>query len=65
METRKTYLTGPQVQSRYAVTKMTVHRWLADERLAFPKPFKINGRNYWHEAELDIWDASRERRGAA
>ena len=59
------YLTGPQVQARYNVSKMTVHRWLADSRLAFPRPLKINLRNYWLESELDAWDATRERRGAA
>jgi predicted DNA-binding transcriptional regulator AlpA len=64
-QTRKSYLTGPEVQRRYSVTKMTIHRWLADPRMGFPRPRKINNRNYFDEAELDAWDATRERRGAA
>lgn len=64
-QTRTTYLTGPQIQARYSVTKMTVHRWLADPRLGFPRPIKINGRNYWAVSEIDSWDAARERKGAA
>jgi predicted DNA-binding transcriptional regulator AlpA len=64
-QTGKTYLTGPQIQGRYSVTKMTIHRWLGDPRLGFPRPFKINMRNYWLEADLDAWDAARERKGAA
>lgn len=59
------YLTGPQVQARYAVTKMTVWRWLADDSLGFPRPIKINSRNYWDQVELDRWDSERLRRGDA
>lgn len=64
-QTRKTFLTGPQVQARYSVTKMTIHRWLADTRMGFPQPRKINNRNYFDEAELNAFDASLERKGAA
>ncbi|MDB5585080.1 MAG: hypothetical protein JWP26_50 [Devosia sp.] len=62
---RITYLTGPQVQARYSVTKMTIHRWLGDDNLRFPRPFKIHSRNYWTQSELDAWDAARSRKGAA
>ena len=64
-QARKAYLTGPQIQARYGVTKMTIHRWLVDARLGFPRPLKINQRNYWLESEVDEWDAARERKGAA
>ncbi len=32
------------------VTGMTVYRWVKAGLL--PRPVKINGRNYWHEADV-------------
>ena len=34
------------------VSKMTVHRWLKDPQLNFPKPIFISRRRFWREAEL-------------
>lgn len=65
MEHKKKWMPGPKVQDRYGRTKMTIRRWGQDVELDFPKPIKINNRNYWDEAELDRWDATRERGGAA
>lgn len=47
------------VQSRYGVTDRTIHRWLKDTTLQFPKPLVINRRRYWNLAELADWEAAR------
>jgi predicted DNA-binding transcriptional regulator AlpA len=33
-------------------SKMTIHRWMADETLGFPKPLQISGKNYWVRRDL-------------
>lgn len=55
------YLTARQVRDRYAVSDMTIWRWLQDEALAFPAPMVIRRRRLWKEADLVEW----ERRQAA
>ena len=40
-------LPAAQVLARYGVCAMTLHRWLKDSHLDFPKPIRINGRRYW------------------
>jgi predicted DNA-binding transcriptional regulator AlpA len=46
------WMTSAQIRARFGVTSMTVHRWLRDERLQFPKPIKIRDRNYWRAVEI-------------
>lgn len=58
------YLTGPQVQARYQITKMTLWRWLQDERLAFPQPTIIKRRQYFKQSEIESWERSRAGRAA-
>lgn len=39
------------------VSSMTLHRRRKSND--FPKPVLIDGRNYWDEAEVDVWIESR------
>lgn len=44
------------------VSDMTLWRWMNDkgyESLAFPKPVKINTRNYWDINTMREWIASQ------
>ncbi|WP_103728948.1 AlpA family transcriptional regulator [Novosphingobium sp. HII-3] len=41
------------------VTDMTLHRWLKDERLGFPKPFYVLTRRYFDAADVRAWWADR------
>ena len=52
-------LPSTAVRARYGVSQMTVWRWLQKKALGFPKPIRINERNYWKLQELEAWEASR------
>lgn len=56
------YLPARQVWQRYGVTSMTIHRWLVDDRLGFPKPIRIRKMRYWHLADLETWDRANSGR---
>ena len=56
MTTSDNFLPGPAVWRRYGVTSMTLHRWLADESLAFPKPVYLGRFRYWRLSELEQWE---------
>jgi len=48
------------------VNAMTLHRWLNNPDLNFPKPHYIGRRRYWREADIIAWlDAQAGQRGAA
>jgi predicted DNA-binding transcriptional regulator AlpA len=54
------YLSGPDVRRRYAVSDMTLWRWLRDAWLAFPQPaMRVKDRRYWLETDLVKWERSR------
>ena len=44
---------GQVAKDRYGVSLMTLWRWDHDERLNFPKPYRIRNRKYRCERELD------------
>jgi predicted DNA-binding transcriptional regulator AlpA len=44
---------------------MTLHRWIADERLNFPSPHYFGRFRFWKLAELEAWEEARPRRRAA
>ncbi|TPE53226.1 helix-turn-helix transcriptional regulator [Amaricoccus solimangrovi] len=44
------------------ISDMTLHRWLSDPALNFPRPVYIRKRRFWREAELLAW---LEERAAA
>jgi hypothetical protein len=41
-----TYFSSKQLEARFQRSPMTLHRWLADTELNFPKPMYIRGRRY-------------------
>lgn len=50
-------LPATPVRARYGVSDMTIFRWLADPKLGFPQPIRINGRRYWRLADLQAFEA--------
>jgi predicted DNA-binding transcriptional regulator AlpA len=55
------FLPASAVWTRYGVTSMTIHRWLADPDLNFPRPFYLGRFRFWRIAELVAWEASQPR----
>ena len=64
-EADQTFLTGPQVQARYARSHVTLWRWVRDPALGFPQPMQINRLNYWRLSDLEAWEAAQAMQGAA
>ena len=56
------YIPGPKVRARYGVTDMTIHRWLNDEGMGFPRPYYFGRFRYWLLGELEAWERSQPRR---
>jgi hypothetical protein len=45
---------------------MTLWRWLADNKLNFPRPaLRVRDRRFWSEADLIAWEKSFVPRGNA
>jgi predicted DNA-binding transcriptional regulator AlpA len=60
------FLTGPQVCERYAITSMSLWRWLEDAELNFPPPaLRIKNRRYWRETDLRAWELKQVKIAAA
>ena len=55
------FLPASSVWNRYGVTSMTIHRWLADPDLQFPRPFYLGRFRFWRIAELEAWEAKQPR----
>jgi len=47
-----------------SVSAMTLHRWLANPELQFPRPHYIGRRRYWREADIISWLEARSARAA-
>jgi len=60
-----TFIPARLVWERYSVTSMTLHRWLADDRLAFPRPLYVGRMRFWRLADLEAWEAAQAERSAA
>ena len=58
------FLTGPQVQSRYQKSHVTIWRWVRAADLKFPQPIQINRLNYWRLADLEAWESAQADRSA-
>ena len=58
-----TFLTLPELCERLGVTKSTVYRRMNPAAYgydpAFPRPFLENGRCYWPEDRVHIWQDMR------
>lgn len=55
------YLPAPAVQARYAITDVTLWRWLRHPTMNFPQPLVINRRRLFRRDELETWERSRVR----
>lgn len=62
---QETFLPARGVRARYSVSDMSLWRWLRDEALSFPRPLRINGRRFWRLSDLESWEKSRAKGGAA
>lgn len=47
------------------VSAMTLHRWLANPDLDFPRPQYIGRRRYWRESDIIAWLEARATENAA
>lgn len=50
-----TLLPASEVCHRIGVTSMTLHRWLADPEVGFPRPIQIKRFRFWPENEIAAW----------
>ncbi|MEI4232215.1 helix-turn-helix transcriptional regulator [Roseovarius sp. D22-M7] len=57
--------TGPVLEMCGGISAMTLHRWLNNPDLDFPKPQYIGRRRYWREADIIAWLEARETKSAA
>ena len=53
------YLPAASVRARYSVSFMSIHRWLRDPELNFPKPIYIGRYRYWRLTDLIAWERAR------
>jgi len=53
------YLSAAVVQRRFGVSRATLWNWLRNPALAFPRPLKINGRNYFDIGAIVAWEETR------
>lgn len=47
-----------EVAERYGKTIRTIERWIADEKLGFPKPIVIKKRRFFRASELQQFDSN-------
>jgi predicted DNA-binding transcriptional regulator AlpA len=53
------YLPARRVWERYGVCDMTLHRWLRDPRMEFPRPVYFGRLRFWRISELIAWEMAR------
>jgi predicted DNA-binding transcriptional regulator AlpA len=58
-------LPAAPIRARYGVSDMTIFRWLANPKLGFPQPLRINGRRYWRLADLQAFEVKQSARKEA
>ncbi len=59
-ESTEIMLTAKQLKARFGgVSDMTIHRWLSDDGLKFPRPFYIKKLRYWRLSKLVEWERAR------
>jgi predicted DNA-binding transcriptional regulator AlpA len=61
----KHYLTSGHLKARFDKSAMTLHRWVNDDELGFPKPIYIRGRRYWTVESIEAWEKSRAAASAS
>jgi predicted DNA-binding transcriptional regulator AlpA len=54
------FIKSTELQARYGVSRMWIHRRLTDPKSTFPKPIRFeDGRyRYWKLSELEVWERS-------
>ncbi|NNH46218.1 helix-turn-helix domain-containing protein [Rhizobium laguerreae] len=58
------YLTAKQVQERYQICSMSLHRWLKNDEMKFPRPMVINRRRLFDETDIVEWERKRAKHAA-
>ncbi|MBB2709671.1 UNVERIFIED_ORG: putative DNA-binding transcriptional regulator AlpA [Rhizobium etli] len=58
------YLTAKQVQERYQICSMSLHRWLKNDEMNFPRPMVINRRRLFDEDDIVEWERRRAKKAA-
>ncbi len=43
------------IRKQLDISHITLWRRIRDPKLGFPQPIKINGRNFFHEEEINEW----------
>ncbi len=43
------------IRKQLDISHITLWRRIRDPKLGFPQPIKINGRNFFHEKEINEW----------
>src|SRR5437660_6904714 len=52
-EDRRPLLTSRAVCEYFGVVPRTLHRWVADPLLDFPRPIVVKKRHYWRPRDLE------------
>jgi predicted DNA-binding transcriptional regulator AlpA len=55
------YIPATVVQARYAISDVTLWRWIRSTSLGFPQPVVVNRRRFFRRAELEAWECTRVR----
>ena len=54
------FLPAAQALARYAISEMTLHRWLRHPDKGFPAPVYHGRYRYWRLSALEDWDRRQE-----
>lgn len=63
-EDRRPLLTSRTVCEYFGVVPRTLHRWVTDPELGFPKPLIVKKRQYWHPRDLEDFELVRRSVGS-
>jgi predicted DNA-binding transcriptional regulator AlpA len=58
-EDRRPLLTSRAVCEYFGVVPRTLHRWVADRELGFPRPVIVKKRQYWRPRDLENFELLR------
>lgn len=59
------FLPARHVRERYRVSDMTIWRWLRDDSVGFPQPVYLGRYRYWRVSDIEAWEVSQAKKGAA
>lgn len=49
------YMSAAEVRRRFQIGTTTLHRWVNDASLNFPRPLRFKGRRYFSAPAIDEW----------